>query len=157
MIGRIFCVSLTLICVIARTDACADGFVESGNYCLHAVLMNVNWAEARVYCEAMKAKLVTIDSNDKAICVQQYMDTIKGSGLVWIDGSDLYSEGQWSWMDSQKTFTFTFNWIPGQPNNGGGTENCVHINRSYGYQWNDHDCNAKLNFLCERPLPLNPY
>ncbi|XP_046350294.2 perlucin-like [Haliotis rufescens] len=156
MIGRLFCLSLTVL-GLSAIDACSDGFVESGNACFHVEVMNVNWAEAKIYCEAMKAKLATIDSASKAQSVQQYMDTVKGaSELTWIDGSDLYTEGEWFWMDSQKIFTYT-NWIPGQPDNGGGTEHCAHLNKRYGYKWNDHDCTVKLNFLCERPLSLTPH
>jgi len=40
-------------------------------------------------------------------------------------------------------------WHQGQPDNGGGGENCVVIWANQNYEWNDADCSNTYCFVCE--------
>ena len=55
-----------------------------------------------------------------------------------------------SWrFSSDETKVSYFNWRNGEPNNGGGNEDCVVIYRSDG-KMNDGPCTHKTSFVCEK-------
>jgi hypothetical protein len=62
----------------------------------------------------------------------------------WIGGSDIATEGQWEWITGE-AFTYE-NWKPGQPDNAGGGENCLHFWTYFGNPpepfWNDAPCDG---------------
>ena len=57
-------------------------------------------------------------------------------------------KSRWLWVDrSRSTYT---HWNSGEPNNSGGSEDCVHtLGRSHGYRWNDLPCNYHVPYVCE--------
>ena len=55
--------------------------------------------------------------------------------------------GTWRWSDGFE-WKFT-NWNKGEPNDGGGGEDCVSLN-SKDQKWNDISCTKSLPFICER-------
>ena len=50
------------------------------------------------------------------------------------------------WTSSPMDFTF---WASRQPDNSGGSENCVTIWPNRNYEWNDARCSHELCFICE--------
>lgn len=73
---------------------------------------------------------------------------------LWLGGSDILREGDWEWVTSKKKIpdgSFT-DWLPGQPTNSGGREDCLHIFSSYQYKWNDAPCENKYSYVCERQI-----
>ena len=69
--------------------------------------------------------------------------------MTWIGlHRDPKDKSQWLWVDgSNAVYT---NWDKGEPNNDGGTEDCVGI-PSYlaPAKWSDMACNISLFFVCE--------
>jgi hypothetical protein len=69
---------------------------------------------------------------------------------MWIGGSDIDSEGNWTWLD-HKPWQFN-NFVQGEPN-GEEAENCLEMkkqaagDRPAGW-WNDKACSEKRNFIC---------
>ena len=69
---------------------------------------------------------------------------------VWIGINDKSKEGHFVYAsDGTKSLKFT-NWIPGQPSNWKGKEDCAHLWKQYGFRWNDAPCSSKMSFICER-------
>ena len=66
-------------------------------------------------------------------------------------GNDLDSEGSWRWAGSGKEFQFT-RWYKGEPNNAGGNEDCLYLDPSISYLWNDRDCITKAVAVCEKKM-----
>lgn len=65
---------------------------------------------------------------------------------AWIGFSDAGSEGSWTWMTgcgSKET-----NWLPGEPNNYCGGEDCAAMTRG---GWVDLSCRVSVPCLCEFP------
>ena len=71
--------------------------------------------------------------------------TMTASTNCWIGLNDIDTETTFVWVDgSESTFR---NWSPGQPDNGGGIEDCVH---TYGSPfWNDEGCSETYScYVC---------
>ncbi|XP_071096513.1 perlucin-like protein [Haliotis cracherodii] len=143
-----------LACALAQTSLdCREGWEAGDDSCYKVMKLKVHWIEAWTYCTAMRSSLVEIESQEEQDLIADILKS-KYSNYYeqfWIGLSDMDTEGQWQNMRFKQNATY-LNWIPGQPNNDNGRgENCAHINAKDGrdYKWNDHSCNAELNFICE--------
>lgn len=57
------------------------------------------------------------------------------------------------WANSKKELTSTgySNWQQGQPDNNDGVENCVNLEDTFHWRWNDLSCRINQNYVCEMP------
>ncbi|MGH0136320.1 UNVERIFIED_CONTAM: hypothetical protein FKN15_021726 [Acipenser sinensis] len=95
------------------------------------------WTEAQQYCREHHTDLVSIKNASEN---EEIVKKAQGKPF-WIG---LFNE-PWKWSHQGDNYTF-HNWDYGQPNNGGGDENCVTMSKTGG--WNDFSCNNQLPFLC---------
>ncbi|KAL8593614.1 hypothetical protein ACOMHN_050551 [Nucella lapillus] len=65
---------------------------------------------------------------------------------AWIGLTDLGSEGHFRWIFSHGKARFLA-FRPKEPNNFGGSENCVEV--VHGRGWNDQPCTYLFYFICE--------
>ncbi|HEY5960079.1 MAG TPA: C-type lectin domain-containing protein [Polyangiaceae bacterium] len=99
------------------------------------------WSEAQQYCVDRGAHLVTISSTAENDLVKRLLQSSTNL-RTWIG---LHGSGSsWRWVTGEP-FSFT-NWIPGEPNNGGGDEQVVEL-RSAG--WNDLPTTWGAATVCE--------
>jgi len=82
--------------------------------------------------------------------ILQHFNT--GWSAVWIDLSDLETEGLFRWGDGVFVSDGWTNWKNNEPNNAGGNEDCVHLWQPYGGLWNDEGCRKQYPALCERRI-----
>ncbi|XP_046329421.1 perlucin-like [Haliotis rufescens] len=120
--------------------------------CYKVVKLQTSWAQAYMWCTVLRSHLADITSQFEQDSVADILKT-KYSDYYeqfWIDLSDMSTEGDWRLMTFNQNTTFT-PWIQGQPNNYDQAENCAHINAKpeRNFMWNDHNCQAQLNFICE--------
>jgi hypothetical protein len=59
------------------------------------------------------------------------------------------------WESTGHAFGPYLNWARGEPDDGSwgneGPQNCVIVNSTNGYKWNDFGCTAaELRFICEK-------
>lgn len=73
----------------------------------------------------------------------------------WIGLDDIQREGVMVWTDGGSTASATTVWYPGEPNNNGSGEDCVHIlNTDNGkLVLNDLPCSTEVNYICEVEVP----
>ena len=91
--------------------------------------------------------MLTIDDSSENTWADDTADTFSTSKW-WIGLNDISSEGSFVWEDGSSV-SFT-NWHSGEPNNGGGGEDCTQLNRYHPTQtWNDEPCGQGLPFVCE--------
>ena len=105
---------------------------------------------ARNYCNNLGAHLVVIRSLDK-------FNLLKSDVAYFAGLNDKANEGKMVWEDTGDEIAPDF--VPvffngGEPNNGGGYEDCVYIwtgkSTNFG---NDNPCwNVRMRFVCERPV-----
>jgi len=69
-------------------------------------------------------------------------------GQYWIDGNRGNSDVPWVFNDGSRMYYSK--WQPGEPNNFGGSENCIHGKFYLNGFWNDINCNNKMTTICYR-------
>ncbi|XP_063284243.1 L-selectin-like [Pelobates fuscus] len=133
---------LVLLC-----DA-ALNFPTATCWTYHYSSKNMNYTEARNYCQKEYTDLVAIQ-NKKEI---EYLETHipRNPTYYWIGIRKI--NGHWTWVGTNKTLTpEATNWASGEPNNQKSTEDCVEIYikrvKDAG-MWNDDDCRKKKSALC---------
>ena len=73
--------------------------------------------------------------------------------VFWTAGRRKCSRGPFTWVPNrgiQVEMAYT-NWLPGEPNNVNGNEDCVHfrVDDSNTMFWNDTPCTRVNCFVCE--------
>ena len=74
----------------------------------------------------------------------------------WTSGSDEYHEGVFSWCAPQKAVNVSmdFKFKPGEPNNNGGSENCLQGSILSDplpdtFVYDDQGCGKTFRYICE--------
>ncbi|XP_041665587.1 ladderlectin-like [Cheilinus undulatus] len=114
--------------------------------CYKYVATSMTWADAELHCVSIRANLVSIHS----LAEQDFVKTLirnfdPGLKHTWIGLSDVHKEGSWMWSDGSAVNTTI--WLPGQPDNYQGNEDCTEI---WGpdFRWNDILCTMTKPFVC---------
>ncbi|XP_077984195.1 perlucin-like [Glandiceps talaboti] len=103
------------------------------------------FSEAENLCLGLGGRLVIIKDSD----VDLFLRGFGSRTNLWIGLSDRAAEGVWKWIDNTRV-TYS-NWIPGQPSNYQGREDCGHLWKgTYDGKWNDAPCSSKMGFICEK-------
>jgi hypothetical protein len=109
------------------------------------------WNDAQLFCARYGYHLASIRD---AVADHYLEETVVtyGNSRWWIGLNDLQQKGVWAWQAG--TPVGYVHWGPGEPNDTGGIEDCVQLNR-YGVDggWNDEPCANALPFVCESGGP----
>ncbi|KAK0153751.1 C-type lectin domain family 4 member E [Merluccius polli] len=146
-------------------DRRPDGWLHF-NHSLYFIstITEKNWAASRDDCLERDADLIVINSREE----QEFVGGLEGN--YWIGLSDGDTEGTWKWVDGTN-MTSSF-WIPGEPNDNRGAEDCVAtqergdpmimaMKRAGPWRtdldrgWNDERCAALFRWICEKVLVLD--
>ncbi|XP_062568467.1 perlucin-like [Saccostrea cucullata] len=143
-------IALHLLVTKAQPQQCPYGWKQRGTSC-YAFFTDIqlSWTEAMLYCNALHAKLVEIETEveDEFLRIYEMDHGLKTS--FWIGLTDTLVEGHWVWETSQTTPAYT-DWYPGEPNDMGHREDCGGM--YYSGHWNDFPCNTTHSFICEKEL-----
>lgn len=101
---------------------------ESHSY--KVVSQRVTWSEAKANCEAEGGYLATVTSADEYARILEAAEA-SGKNVLWL-GAKRDATGQFQWI-TKESFSYT-SWLSGEPNNEGGTENCLVMFKVDG-QW----------------------
>ncbi len=126
----------------ALAGSAQAGVFEGHTYAIFSEQMN--WKDARDYCEKIGGHLVTITSEEENVFITEKIMVIDEDCLIGF--SDEESEGDWVWVTGEDT-DYT-NWEDGEPNNE-WEEDFALIKNGSGV-WNDgHLDTENWNFICE--------
>ena len=116
--------------------------------CFKAFTEEINWFIAQQNCRILKSNLTSIRSSGENDFVRIQVAAFAEN--VWIGLTNLENaKAVYEWVDGSNV-TFT-NWVPREPNDFGGSENCTTLNITSG-QWNDLDCGFhNLSYVCGKP------
>ncbi|XP_052272431.1 perlucin-like, partial [Dreissena polymorpha] len=116
-------------------------------HCYHFSHDAESWIGSEGICLHFGAYLAEIDNRDEYIFIQHWVDIF--ARYFWVGATDLGYEGDWIWANSKKHFSNAYTrWVTGEPNNSGGSENCLALSTHWG--WNDGTCSKMFNFICEK-------
>jgi len=107
------------------------------------------WEDASNACRAMSqdAHLATLTS-----AAENDLVTALLSGQeAWIGFEDMTLEGSFRWVTGELV-NYT-NFADGEPNDGGGNEDCAITNKiesETSGQWDDRNCGLPYGYVCER-------
>ena len=142
-------------------DEDCDGAADEGAVCPCAVVADpadplhvyqfcttaASWTTGRDACRADGYELVTINDSAENTWVDGVADSYT-TGKWWTGFNDRASEGSWVWVSGQSSSYAP--WGAGEPNNGGGSEDCGQINRFHpALTWNDEPCSTPFPYICE--------
>lgn len=89
-------------------------------------------------------------TNERAWHSLQFYYHFYSKGDAWTGGNDFENEGEFRWSSGSPFSGYT-KWGVNNPDNYGGSENCVHL-INYSFAWNDNYCGAKKQCVCEKEL-----
>ncbi|XP_046346687.2 perlucin-like [Haliotis cracherodii] len=140
---------MVIVCVFPNEGArCQLGFVPHKHSCYWFSNEKGSFAEATAVCRYLKSRLAEINNRDEDEFVTGHIKRHGKSPYYLLGGTDLRLEGRFTW-EGQVTPMVYQNWYPGQPSNWGGQENCMGIDKTMAYKWNDWPCKDSHNFVCE--------
>ncbi|HYC55255.1 MAG TPA: C-type lectin domain-containing protein, partial [Candidatus Binatia bacterium] len=124
-----------------RGAVCPSGpgvyFEPASGHCYVPVLTEASYADSRDACVLLGGHLATLTSPDEAIAVWAHADGVDTRNY-WIGLDDLTTEGAFDWV-TDEPFDYG-NWHSGEPDNAGGREDCVTMNRWRDATWTDERC-----------------
>ncbi|XP_030625584.1 C-type lectin domain family 4 member E isoform X2 [Chanos chanos] len=134
-------------------DTCYYFSVSSGNR---------GWNEGREDCRSKGADLAVIDTVEKQEFITKALRELRHSSShiyqngYWIGLKDDVSEGTWRWLNGSELVTSY--WMPGEPNDDLGIEDCAAIYPAGNLRksWNDVPCSHPLKWICEKPQEKQP-
>ncbi|XP_038055988.1 lactose-binding lectin l-2-like, partial [Patiria miniata] len=138
------CTSGNERCGASIRGACPLAWSQWGDKCYKQLSENLPWAEANQECIKMGSVLVMPQSQEETEYLVKNMIY-----YFWINCSDLQVEGTWVCQDGTTGVEYR-NWRDGEPNNGGGREDCAAAGES---GWNDVPCDDLSPVICQRPAP----
>lgn len=115
---------------------------------------NLNWEEAKAYCESLGGHLATITSKEEE---DKILNLLESSDIkvVWLGADDLNSTGSFNWVNGE-AFNYS-NWAVNEPNNDNGVEHYLVMYKVEGnWMWNDGPLDTNkyykaenIGFVCE--------
>lgn len=104
-------------------------------YTLYTCDLPISWDDAKVLCEENNGHLATVTSVEENNAIKTMLTS---DVYAWIGGHRTEGTDTWNWITSE-AFSYT-DWLDGEPNNTGGTENCIGYYKNS--QWNDFSINS---------------
>ena len=131
---------------------CDQGWDVFGDQCYFYGTDMKSWFGAEEHCKEEGGHLASVSTS----AIEDYvLNEIEKRGMdwVWFGGNDIEKEGVWKWPD-HTPWEFT-SWAPGEPNNGGGNQDCLHSYCGHhwdGCKWFDGKCILSKAFVCSKNI-----
>ncbi|XP_041443101.1 C-type lectin domain family 4 member G isoform X1 [Xenopus laevis] len=124
---------------------CDSNWKAFDGSCYYIVTTKKNRDDAQATCKSMNSDLVIINSDRK----KNFIESITDSSYFWIGlKRDKNNKDEWRWVDGTYYYPPQRFWMEGEPNNGSGSEDCVHIWKQK--KWNDVFCSDEYKAICEK-------
>ncbi|XP_035692613.1 perlucin-like protein [Branchiostoma floridae] len=124
---------------------CPPDTVPYSNSCYILMDQPTDYMTARKICESGGGYLVVVkDEAEHQFLIGHLNSTVD----IWIGLDDISNEGTFMYNDGSPLGAFT-KWAPGEPNDGAGDQDCVHLWPLAGMAWDDTICTKGKLFVCE--------
>ncbi|XP_030053535.1 CD209 antigen-like protein E [Microcaecilia unicolor] len=127
-------------------EYCARNWQYHNGSCYFFHFVPTDWSSSKQRCEQMGAHLPVINDEEEERFLEDH-----GAAGFWI-GLSKNEVGIWTWVDGTTLANKTSFWNKNQPDNKGGTEECVLIfKKAVDHRgWNDDSCNKEKPGVCEQ-------
>ncbi|CAC5415431.1 MRC [Mytilus coruscus] len=127
-----------------------EGWKEYKNHCYYFSSDTKTWPEAERKCRNKGGYLVQISgSSENSWVVTILTKAVQHQFGYWMGATNV-KDGQWKWINDLSKVQYS-NWIPGQPDNSKGVEDCASFWKDNNYNWNDVKSNHDgLGYICEK-------
>ncbi|XP_035679673.1 alpha-N-acetylgalactosamine-specific lectin-like [Branchiostoma floridae] len=90
------------------------------------------------------------DAETDAFLISLYKSVSDRGKFWWFGLHDQREEGSFEWVDGSALGTYS-PWASEQPDNYGGSEDCVHYSSYWTTKekWNDASCTSVFYFICQ--------
>ncbi|KAL4228716.1 chromatin-modulating protein mrc1 [Mactra antiquata] len=146
-----FSTPLIITTTTTAPPTCPSDWQDYNGYCYKAYNDDANlktYFDARESCRSMGADLLSLHSSAEESFAFSY--SVKGYSWThytyWIGLNDFDVEKGYKWVDG--TGVNYTNWGNGEPNDSGGTDDCVEYN-TIQRNWNDNSCYLSKPFICK--------
>ncbi|XP_019641867.1 PREDICTED: CD209 antigen-like [Branchiostoma belcheri] len=129
--------------------SCPGGYKTFRGTCYKVFDIRKSFDEAAATCGADGGTLaMPRDTETNEFLISLYR-SVSGR-LFWFGLHDRRKEGRFEWVDGSPLGEYT-SWAQGEPNDGGGNEDCVLYagHAWFGNRWNDDKCDKPTYFLCQ--------
>ncbi|XP_030635018.1 macrophage mannose receptor 1 [Chanos chanos] len=147
-------VTTTAVPPTTRPLKCASGWDrKDSSYCIKVYRKSKEkqktWFEAHSFCNAIGGELASFHSDAEVNSL-----SYAGSNPAWIGFSFQGTGSGFVWSDESPSDYE--NWSFGEPNNYNDNEHCAETSFYYGHLWNDRDCEAYNDWICQIRLGTTP-
>ncbi|ROT79630.1 perlucin-like protein [Penaeus vannamei] len=149
---------LLFVAVLAvGCHGCSDGWLDINGVCFYFHQdQSMPWEDAKRFCETSGAVLAKVANAQTLREFYEYILTYGLSGSYWLGASDQSYEGDWLWVaDNSRVNKGTPYWaihngIFGWAHEpaGGADENCLLLDETRKYYFNDANCNLIHHPIC---------
>uniref|UniRef100_A0A8C6LR86 C-type lectin domain-containing protein n=1 Tax=Nothobranchius furzeri TaxID=105023 RepID=A0A8C6LR86_NOTFU len=127
--GLLFVWFLCVLAVGAHCSLCPPGWTWYEGRCYLFVDSAKDWADAEKYCNLFGGNLASYHSEDDYNFIRHLIYRAAHSDRQsWVGGNDAVQDCTWFWSDGSN-FDYT-NWGRGEPDNRGGNQKCMDINKN---------------------------
>nr|BAU79646.1 C-type lectin [Anguilla anguilla] len=131
--------------------ACPKGWAKHNSRCFLHVAAKKTWVDAELNCLHLGGNLASEHSEDDHHFLKELHKGLDSSDSpFWIGLSAVHEGRSWLWSDGTSASVegdFSM-WNPGEPNDAGGKEDCVHDNYGGQKHWNDIGCDKQYASIC---------
>ncbi|KAM9496764.1 macrophage mannose receptor 1-like [Clarias gariepinus] len=140
---------------VTQPLSCPSGWIKKdpGN-CIRLYINSENnkktWIEARNYCKDIGGDLASFHSASENNNLKYVGEWV----TAWIGYNMLDDNAGFVWSDG--TASNYVNWSFGEPDNVHSGEHCAEVWLIHYNKWNDANCEAYNNWICQIPLGTTP-
>ena len=134
---------------------CAEsGWEYLNGKCYKLITEQKSWQEAKDHCQILNSKLAEPQSPCESDLLHYFFQITRPKNVTenyaWIGINDIKTENTFVFSSNDQPLPYEY-WIPGEPNNSYGWEDCVHLHHEFADgRWNDIKCDWKKLSICER-------
>lgn len=131
------------------------GWRKSGKLFYKLNTDKVSYKTARDRCKSnggtLAAKVLRDPTAVSQIIAGGFINPNDANTQYWVGLNDVDAEGEWGWVDGGKTNNATLRWMPGEPNDYDGNEDCANLKGEMDNRLllNDVPCSLYYPYMCE--------